>query len=210
MTVYDISLVLGVEESVYPGDKPFRQTWDSRFCSGDSMNVSSIEMSSHSGTHIDIPFHYFDDRKSLESIPVEKFILPAFVVETEDSPSVTAETVQNSDVSDRAALLFKTQNSISGLNCSGKFESDFVYLSEAAAEECVSIKTPMVGIDYLSVDSFHTETYPVHNLLLQNSIFILENLNLKEVPAGYYTLLCLPIKIAGAEASPVRAVLTKE
>ncbi len=208
--IYDISLVLGQQNTTFPGDIPFQLKKETGFTKGDNYNVSSLSMSAHSGTHLDIPYHYFDDKKTLEKIPAEEFILPAVVIETDDTPSVTDETLKQYKITEGSALLFKTANTVSGLNGSGDFKPDFVYISTAAAELCVEKKVGLIGIDFLSVDNFHSETYPVHKTLMRNDILILENIYLKDVPAGEYTLICLPLKIYGSEASPVRAVLLEE
>ena len=91
----------------------------------------------------------------------------------------------------------------------GLFSESFVYLSPQAAEVCGKKKLGLVGIDYVTIDKFGETSSPAHHKLLGNDILILEAINLKDVPPGKYTLLCLPLKIKGCEGSPVRAVLLK-
>lgn len=105
------------------------------------------------------------------------------------------------------ALLFKTTNSTSGLSRNGIFSEKFVYLSEEAADVCVNLGAGLVGIDYISIDRYGDEMAPVHHRLLKEGILVLEGINLMDVPSGDYTLLCPPLKMKGAEASPVRALL---
>src|SRR3990172_13172859 len=89
------------------------------------------------------------------------------------------------------------------------FSIHSVYLTPEAADLCVEKQVRLVGIDYMSVDNMEDKTFPVHRTLLENNILILESINLHEVPSGRYTLVCLPLKIKGGEASPVRAVLLR-
>jgi len=90
---------------------------------------------------------------------------------------------------------------------SGVFSSDYVYLTPEAARFCATKQIKLVGIDYITIDSFKSKEFLSHKILLENNIIILESINLKHVPAGSYTLFCLPLKIYNGEASPVRAVL---
>jgi arylformamidase len=89
------------------------------------------------------------------------------------------------------------------------FTPDFVSLSPEAASSCVSRGTGLMGIDYLSMDRFEDVSLPVHHILLENDVLILEGLDLSQVAAGRYLLICLPLSIENAEASPVRAVLVR-
>ena len=102
---------------------------------------------------------------------------------------------------------------VSGDNYSTKyndckaFSAGYVYLSSEAAEFCIKKKVALIGLDAISIEKHGDEAFPTHRKILGNSIPILEGINLKEVPSGKYTLVCLPLKIKGGEASPVRAVL---
>ena len=89
------------------------------------------------------------------------------------------------------------------------FREDFISLSVQAAQICVARGVRLVGIDYLSVDKYGDDSLPVHRTLLESDILILEGIDLAAVPCGRYTLICLPLRIEGAEASPVRAVLAR-
>lgn len=206
-TIYDISVSLGEESINYPGDTPFSREllWtikDSGIC-----DLSKIVMSAHSGTHIDVPAHFISDSKTLDFYTVQDFILPARVIEIEDKHSIMLSELKNIDIKPGEALLFKTDNSVTGLCKNGVFSKNFVCLSPGAAEFCVEKKVKLVGIDYITIEKYGDEAFPAHKKILGNGILVLEGLNLFEVPAGSYTLMCLPLKIKGGEASPVRAVL---
>ncbi len=205
--VYDISVALGTESIDYPGDTPYARDliWtikDSGIC-----DLSKLIMSTHSGTHIDVPSHFVPHTKSIDQYAIRDFILPALVVNIEDKESIRSVELENLDVQPGDALLFKTDNSLSGRCRNGVFSERFVYLSPEAADFCVGKKVCLVGIDYISIEKYGDEAFPSHRKILGNDILILEGIDLKAVPPGKYTLLCLPLKIKGGEASPVRAIL---
>ncbi len=207
--IYDISLVLGQENPVYPGDTPFQREETVSFARGGDYQYSRLALGAHSGTHLDLPRHFIPEARTMEQYPAERFIMPAQVVEIPDSRWVERSHLEQKVLPRGEALLFKTRNSRSGISNSPVFHEDFACLSLEAAQYCLEKQAPLVGIDYLSVDGFGKKVYPVHELLMKQEVLILEGLNLKEVPEGAYTLLCLPLRIAGAEASPVRAVLLR-
>jgi arylformamidase len=118
-------------------------------------------------------------------------------------------SLQGSRAGKGQALLFKTDNSRRSLMHEASFNQDYVFLSSDAARFCVSRGLGLVGIDYLSVDCFEDESLPVHRILLESDVLILEGLDLSRAPSGQYLLICLPLSIENAEASPVRAVLLR-
>ncbi len=140
-------------------------------------------------------------------IGTRSFRLPARVVNIEDKESILLAELENLDLETGNALLFKTNNSIGGRCRNALFSEGYVYLSPEAVDFCVEKKVSLVGIDYITIEAHGDEAFPAHRKLLGNNILVLEGINLKEVPAGTYTLLCLPLKIKGGEASPVRAIL---
>lgn len=205
--VYDISVSLGSESIDFPGDIPYHWEWFQSCQSSGPCNTSKIEFSTHAGTHIDTPLHFVQDGNGLDQCSPRDFILPARVIRIKDKEAVRPYELENLDIKPGDALLFKTENSLSGKNTKGKFDSEFVYISAEASEFFVKKKVSLIGIDYITVDKYGDMNFPVHRSLLRNDILILEGMNLKTVPSGKYTLSCLPLKIKGGEASPVRAVL---
>jgi arylformamidase len=135
--------------------------------------------------------------------------MPAEVVCVSGDGPVLPGCLPESGIEPGQALLFKTGNSRRGLMHQSGFSEDFISLSEQAARFCVTRGVKLVGIDCLSVDEYEDDSLPVHRTLLENDILILEGIDLAAVPCGRYTLICLPLKIEGAEASPVRAVLVR-
>ena len=207
MRYYDITVTLGTESVNYPGDMPYSRTIVESLENGGPCNLSSLKMSSHAGTHIDSPSHYIPKASCLSDYPVSYFIMPAVVIDFTDRDVIDPNVIAHSNVRQGDGILFKTRNSEEGICTAGFFRQDYISLTPRAAKICVEKKVRMVGIDGISVDPFNDETYAVHHELLANNILILEGANLKGVPPARYTLYCLPLKIAQAEASPVRAVL---
>jgi len=207
--LYDISVVLGDQTTVYPDDSPFVLKKTMSLAAGEIADVSELRLSAHSGTHLDLPAHFFRGSPTTESWPLEKFVLPARVLRIRDPSSITRRELEQKGVPEKEALLFKTANSESGLLSSGVFSEDYVSLSMEAAELCLEKKAPLLGLDCSSLDRYGDFSYPVHRKVLRNGTLILENIDLKEVPEGHYTLFCFPLKIEGGEASPTRAVLAE-
>jgi len=206
-TVYDISVALGRESIDYPGDPPYSRQWVARLSGGDGCDLSRIEMSAHAGTHIDAPAHFIPQGKTIDQYAAGDFIRTAHVVDIADPLAIRAEAIAAVNSRPGDALLFRTANSTSGRIVSGAFSEAFVYLTPEAADACVARRVGLVGIDFITIDRYGDPAFPVHRILLGAGIFILEGINLAHVPAGVYTLVCLPLRIAAAEASPVRAVL---
>ncbi|MCG6881125.1 MAG: cyclase family protein [Deltaproteobacteria bacterium] len=204
---YDISVSLGGESIDYPGDTPYQRKMVQTFENGDLCNLSEITMSAHAGTHVDAPKHFFEEGKTIDALPVEKFLLKAVVVHVQNSVSVEPADLEKVTVQSGEAILFKTRNSTEGLIEQGVFEEGFVYLTRKSADWCLQKGVGLVGIDYISIEKYGCGSSPVHRKLLKKGIPILEGINLKSVPAGVYTLYCFPLKIRDGEGAPVRAVL---
>jgi arylformamidase len=205
--VYDISVVLGEESIDYPGDTPYSREliWtikDTGIC-----DLSKLTLSAHSGTHIDSPAHFIRGGKTIDQYSVTDFILPAQVVTIEDKEAVRPYELENLQIERGDALLFKTENSRQGRSRSGVFSEEFVYLSLEAADLCIEREVALVGIDYVTIERYGDNAFPVHRRLLGNNSLVLEGIDLSGVPLGRYTLICLPLKIKGCESSPVRAIL---
>ncbi|MEA1997095.1 MAG: cyclase family protein [Gemmatimonadota bacterium] len=207
--IFDISVLLGVEEAAYPGDPEYHREVVCSLAEGDPFQLSGLRMSAHSGTHIDLPAHFIPGSETVDKFAVEKFILPAQVIRAGDTGAVERDELEKMVIKKRRALLFKTPNSTKNLVCSGTYSSNYTWLTPDAASLCIEREAPLVGIDYYSVDRHGDLEFPVHRMLLGNRVPILEGINLAKAPEGEYTLVCLPLKLKGVEASPVRAVLVR-
>ncbi len=208
--IHDISVTLGGRCTYWPGDPAYERVQTLRLADGGVADVSRLTLSVHAGTHVDSPAHFIAGGRTLDQYGPERFILPATVVEIDDDECVRPEHLAALPLAAGEALLLKTRNSAAGLCTRGQFSERYVYLSLEAARLCVQRRLGLVGIDYLGVDRFGGDGFPVHMELLGNDVLILETVNLAGVPAGRYTLSCLPLKIRDCEGSPVRAVLMSE
>jgi arylformamidase len=208
--VYDITALMGIESIDYPGDTAYSRKMLCELSAGAPYDLASLKLSAHSGTHLDAPAHFVPGGKTIDQYTIHELILPALVVPVSDRVAVQRSDLSGTDIRPGDAILFKTHNSTSGRSKNGRFLEDFVYLSLDAADLCVDKSIGLVGIDYISVDRFGDEEYPIHHRLSRNGILILEGIDLGPVPVGRYTLFCFPLKIAGGEAAPVRAVLVGE
>ena len=207
--VHDISIALGKESATWPGDPPFERRLIASIGKDSVSNVSLLSMTTHAGTHVDTPAHFIAGADGLDAYAPEDFILPAVVVDAGEARTIPPELVQAANPPANGAILFRTTNSTSGRIAAGEFFGDGAHLSAGAAEACVERGVRLVGIDYFTVDAYGSTDFPAHMTLLSAGVLVLETINLRDVPPGAYTLICLPLRLAGAEASPVRAVLVE-
>jgi arylformamidase len=175
---------------------------------GDPLNNSRIIADVHTGTHIDAPLHYIKEGKSVDEINTDVLIGPTFVAEFPNQAIVTKKDLEMANIPENTErLLIKTQNS-QLLTKGDKFTENFVGLSSDAAQWVVNKEIRLIGIDYLSIQPY-SGFHKTHEILLKEDIVIVEGLNLTDVMTGIYQLICLPIKIEGAEGAPARAILVK-
>lgn len=205
--VYDITVTLGGDATTYPGDISYKRTMRETIADGGESNISILNLSAHSGTHIDAPRHFLEGAATIDNYPTERFVAPAHVIAVNDDTCIRPEHLEDVNIQQGDAVLFRTNNSDIGLPTRGVFSEDYVYVSPKTAELCVEMKAGIVGLDYLDVDDYHTDGYPSHHILLRNDVLVLEAIDLADVPAGKYILACQPLKLKGCEASPVRAIL---
>ena len=165
--------------------------------------MHKLLMGTHTGSHIDAPCHFLEGGRSIEQIPLYRFMEEAQVLEIRGK-EIGPEDLQGLE-DGIGAVLFKTRNS--GLMSLGAFYRDYVYLSPEGAEVLIERGVRLVGIDYVSIERFGTPDFRLHRRLLKADVLILEGLDLKDVPPGRYLLLALPLRIRGMDGSPVRAVL---
>ncbi len=192
---------------VWPSDPPVKLT-PQEHLSRDrthTIQVTKIEMGSHTGTHIDAPHHFIKGARKLDEIPLDDLVGPATVVQIAGVPSITRQHLECLNWRDVQRVLFKTDNSEHWAD--GKFYERFVYLEEAAAEFLVQRAIRLVGIDYLSIDQYKSEKHPVHFVLLPQNVVILEGLNLSRVPPGRYDMVALPLHLQNADGAPTRVIL---
>jgi arylformamidase len=208
--LHDISITLGEDIVDYPETPVYSLQRVVAFNQEKPYALSRLRMSTHSGTHLDFPFHFLPGGKRLEDYPIERFFLPAVVLHFPGVAEIRAESLANQDIRPGDAILFRTDNSDQGILHGPIFRSDFVDLSLEAAKFLANKGVLLVGIDALSLEGAEDPTFPVHCLVLSRDVLILEGIDLTNVAAGRYTLAAFPLKLKDSEASPVRAVLLAE
>jgi arylformamidase len=207
MRTYDITLTISPEMIVWPGDPTVNVKRISSIDLGDSANVSQVSMSCHTGTHVDAPYHFMNNGKTIESLSLDLLIGRAYVLHLPDVNLITASVLMDADIPPRTRrLLFKTRNSDFWASGNKEFQTEFVGLSVDAAELLVDRNVKVVGIDYLSIAPYK-QGKPVHTILLAAGVVVIEGLDLSQVSQGRYTLHCLPLKLGGADGAPTRAIL---
>jgi arylformamidase len=208
--IYDVSVPIENGMPVWPSDPPVKLT-PSGIPAADrshTIRVTSIEMGSHTGTHIDAPHHFVDGGRKLEEIPLEWLVGDAAVFHLPGIRSIARRDLESLNWSGVRRVLFKTDNSERWRD--GQFHKDFVYLEPAAAKFLVERGLRLVGIDYLSVDPFGSDNHPTHFVLLPNNIVVLEGLNLSRVAPGRYHMVALPLNLQHADGAPTRVILMDE
>lgn len=207
--IYDISAPIETQGLIYPGNPEIDIAAQQAISNGAGANVSRISFGSHTGTHVDAAKHFFDDGQTVDEIPLEKLIGPAILIAVDDSNmSVSAADLERIDLGNHTRILIRSRNS-SFLN-EREFHRDFTFLTPDGAEYLVSRGVELVGVDYLSIEQFHSGHHRTHRTLLEKNVVIVEGLNLRDVPTGEYEFICLPLRLAGLDGAPARAVLIQQ
>lgn len=207
MRIIDITMPLTGSIVTWPGDPPFRIRRLHDLNKGDDATVSELAMGAHCGTHVDAPAHFIAAGTGVDGLELQTLVGPALVLDVGDAGEITDRVLENLGIPDNAErLLFRTANSRRRLGEQAAFSEDFVAVTEAGARWLAARPVRLVGIDYLSVAPFQTPA-PTHRILMAAGIVLVEGLALEDVRPGRYQLACLPLRIAGAEAAPARAIL---
>ena len=184
---------------VYPGDPTMSLTRVQSLAAGDIANVSQMELGVHTGTHVDAPLHFVDGAPAVEALDLDLLVGPAQVVEVTGPGDIGPDALHAvGDGTER--ILFKTRNSAAWAD--EAFYEDYASISPEAAARLVAVGVRLVGVDYLSVGGVET-----HQTLLRADVIAVEGLDLRAIEPGWYTLICLPLKLVGADGAPARAVL---
>jgi len=195
---------------VYEGDAPMSFEFLKDMRKGDGFTLSKLSLGAHSGTHVDAPMHFVRDGASIDKIALEPLIGPARVIEIPDSvQSIDAAELNRHSWRNAERVIFRTRSSIGGWMKSPTFHRDFAFISPDAARLLADAGVKLVGIDYISAEKFGAPAPVTHRILLGKGIPIVEGLALETVPAGDYDLIVLPMKVAGHEGAPARAVMRK-
>jgi arylformamidase len=206
MRIHDISLPIEPGLPTWPTSEGFHVRSVMRIAAGDSSNVSVVEMDVHTGTHVEAPLHFLEDGAPLDTVPVERFVGPARVVEV-DGEVVTAAALEALGIeANPPRLLIRTANSDRWAKGWGPFDPVYVALTADAAQWIVDRGFQLVGLDHISIQRYQ-DGPETHQILMGAGVTILEGLNLDDVAAGEYTLVAAPVRLVGVEAAPTRALL---
>jgi arylformamidase len=210
MTIYDISLTISPSLPTWPGDPPLELELIESMDKGAHANVTHLSAAVHLGTHVDAPHHFLNDGRTVENLPLDILTGPCYVTQLPDGiEAITAEVLDRTEItSDMKRVLFGTRNSHLWAKGESKFQTDFVAITEDGAEWLVERGIQLVGVDYLSVAPYD-DSVPTHTVLLKAGVVVVEGLNLSKIVRGFYDLYCLPLKIAGSDGAPARAILVQ-
>lgn len=205
--IYDISMPVRNGGLVYPGNPEIRIELQQAIARGAGANVSSVDFGSHTATHVDAPRHFSDAGVPVDKLSLDDLIGPALVIRFDDSVmAITRSDLEGKNIEGHTRVLFATRNSRLQVE-SDTFVPDYTYVAPDAAEYLVTMGIKVVGVDYISVEQFHSGHHRTHHALLDNAVIIIEGLQLGDIPEGVYELVCLPLKLEGCDGAPARAVL---
>ena len=209
MKIHDITVPTHDRMLVWPGDPGPTIEFTRTTAEGQLFNLTRLAMTAHTGTHVDAPFHMITDGVRLDGVPLDTWVGVADVIDLSGVDRIDAGDLAAAGVpEDSARLLLKTRNSDLWKRGDLQFHRDFVALTEDAARWLVERGIRLVGVDYLSIDAFDTEAFPVHRILLSAGVVAVENLDLSAVVAGRYMMYCLPLRLVGRDGAPARVILT--
>jgi arylformamidase len=197
----DITRPIYPSVPVWPGDTPYCYQLVSRIADGNSVNVGKLTTTTHLGTHLDAPWHYLDEGGKLETVPLEVLIGPCRVVDAREQAALTADFLRTVQLAERT-LFFTGQP-----NRWETFPLVYMQVLPEAAAYMARQGVRLFGTDCPSVDPLTSKDLPAHKAFAQAGVYILEGLALEGVAAGEYELICLPLRLEGVEAAPVRAIL---
>jgi arylformamidase len=208
MKIFDVSVPISSRLPTWPGDPKVSLERVSSIARGDAANVSRLDAGVHTGTHVDAPVHFVDGATGIDSIPLETLVGPCLVVEA-DPPWLELRP-EDLPATAHTRILFKTRNSARWAARKVDFETEFVAVGLELARRLVAEDKILVGVDYLSVESYHAPfEHPVHHTLLEARIVVIEGLDLSAVEPGEYDLYCLPLKLVGSDGAPARTMLVR-
>jgi arylformamidase len=198
MEIIDISVPVHPGMVTYPGDPTVVLERVASIENGDVANISRLAFGVHTGTHVDAPVHFVAGASAAEVLPLDVLVGPVVVLDLTAAERLDAGAFDGVELAPR--ILLKTRNS--ELWNSDSFADDFLALTGDAARLLVEGGVRLVGIDYLSIGDERA-----HHVLLSAGVIPVEGLDLREVEAGEYELICAPLKLVGSDGAPARVFL---
>lgn len=211
MKIFDVTVPIKISMPVWPGDPKVDNQLVASIENGDEANVTCINMSAHTGTHIDAPRHFLETGDSIENLNLNILLGEVEVIEINSNlTQIDAATLRDIKQNGwKQRILFKTRNSSLRLFEKNLFYKEFTALTPDAAEYLVIQGVKLVGIDYLSIAPFENGMV-THVVLLKNNVIVIEGLNLSDISAGIYELVALPILLENADGAPARVLLIQK
>lgn len=204
--IFDISVPVRTGGLIYPGNPGIGIEPQQAISKGAGANVSRVTFGSHTGTHVDAAKHFFDDGQTVDQIPLDRLVGPAILIAFDDDlMSVGRADLEKHNLAGHKRVLIRTRNS--GFLLEPDFHRDYTFLAPDGAEYLVSLGVELVGVDYLSIEQFHSGHHRTHRTLLEKSVVIVEGLHLWGPPPGEYDFCCLPLRLEGLDGAPARAIL---
>lgn len=205
MSWIDISQPFTKDVGHWPGDVPFSYELSLTKEQTGSVNIGKITTSLHTGTHVDAPFHFDNDGETIDKLPLDSFIGKALVIDVSETNFITSNDFEHISFGSFDQILLKT----SLPNQPKRFPKEVPLLDHNIAPFLKEKEIKLIGVDIPSVDKLTSKQLETHHALHKQGIMILENIMLDDVDPGLYKLIALPLRIVGADGSPVRAVIRK-
>ena len=204
MVLIDITRPFSDRTAVWPGDRPVSMSWTQSLANGDNVNVGAIETSLHAGTHADAPLHFDSEGAPVDQLPLQPYIGAALVIDVGSADAISVEVLEAIEAPIAPRMLFRS--ACSALPPS-TWPASYPAVTPEAATWLGMRNVVLVGTDAPSVDLQDSKTLSAHHALHDYKIAILEHLDLSGAEPGMYQLIAFPLRLAGMDASPVRAVL---
>jgi arylformamidase len=199
----DISQPLYAQTAVWPGDTSFDFSLKWSKQETGSVNVGKLVMSTHTGTHIDAPFHFSESGKKVVDLDINRYIGKAKVIDVSSKDLIQIEDIENINLHGCKIVLFKTMSWTDRTT----FPNSITYVKKDVAKWLAGKGVTLIGVDVPSVDPIDSKELPAHHELSSHNIHILEGLVLDKIEEGVYELIALPLHVVDADASPVRAII---
>lgn len=203
MKLIDISRRLQNGMPVWPGDTPTAFEFVATKAGGYSCNVGRVQLSMHAGTHVDATYHYDDAGVRIDEIALDTYVGPARVIDVRGRAMVTPELLAGCDCRATPRLLFRSD----AWTDPAEFPATWPLLAPGLPAWLAAQGARLIGLDFPSVDHRDSKDLPIHHEIGRAGLFILESLDLRAAEPGEYELIALPLRLCGADGSPVRAVL---
>lgn len=204
MRIHDVTRPVFAGMPVWPGDPPCRLRWTARLAD-DGANVAELSLGAHTGTHVDGPYHVIESGARIGDVPLDAFLGPAHVLDASGLAELSADWLESHLPNGCGRVLLRT----GAWRDAAAFPSTWPALTAHAARLFVDRGVRLLGTDAPSPDPLDSADLPAHHVLLGAGVAIVENLLLDDVAPGAYELIALPLRLAEADASPVRAVLVE-